>query len=336
MTRYILIAIAVLACHAAASAYSIPENQKYFAGLCVQEIINCRYSQALRLADSAALADTEDPLAPIIRLTVIGVRDVDLDTLLDSAGFIHSYETAVRRIALYEKRHGESSYTTMLSGFCKGLHASFYLRLESYFAAMQTGFDALKLLDKAYRLDSSNADALLFLGLYDYARGELRKKLWWVLFWYPGSKEQGIRRLRTCSNNGQLTSTAALLALVDISVREKKTAECLSIVNRLEKAFPQSRFVLWAKAKHLESAARNNEAASVFDLLASSYAAEPAGSYSELATRCRQAHLLSRAGRDQDAATICRAILPRARGNRNKLIYKDTEKLLRRIDDAEN
>lgn len=336
MTRFILIAVTLLSCYALSEAYSIPESQNRFADICVKEIINCHYSEALRLADSAALADLEDPLAPIIRLTAIGVRDVDLDTLLDSTGFLNAYETAIRRVAQYEKQHGVSSYTTMLTGFCKGLHASFYLRLESYFAAMQTGFDALKLLDRAYALDTSNADALLFLGLYDYARGELKKKLWWVLFWYPGSKERGIRRLRTCGINGRLTSTAAYLALADISIRDKKPGECVSILNRLEKDFPLSRFVLWAKAKYLESSSNYHEAASVFGLLAASYAAETAGNYSELSTRSLQAQMLFRAGRARDAAIICRSVLQRAHGNRNKLIFKETEKLLRRTDGAKN
>lgn len=337
MRQLLLISFSVLACHAVSGAYSIPENQKIFAELCVKEILNGHYSEALRLADSAASADKEDPLSPIIRLTAIGVRDVDLDTLLDSAGFFQSYETAVNRITLYEKRHGASSYTTMLLGFCKGLHASFYLRLESYFAAMQTGFDALKLLDGAYKLDSSNTDALFFLGLYDYARGELKKKLWWVLFWYPGSKEQGITRLLRCSNNGQLTATASLLALADIYTRDKKPLECLSTVNRLEIKSPESRFVLWAKAKYLESCPQYDEAARAFERIALSYAAvSAAGRYGELVTRNRQAHMLFLAGRKKDAAALCHTILQKAQGRRNKLIYKDTDKLLGQINGSEN
>jgi hypothetical protein len=336
MKQCLLILIAILIFNTFVEAYCIPENQKSFAKNCISEILNCRYNEALRLADSASQANKEDPLAPILRLIAIGVRDVDFDTVTDSAGFFHAYENAVKLTGLYEKQHGESSYTTMLLGFCKGLNASFYLRLDSYFDAMQTGFDALRLLDDSYALDTSNADALLFPGLYDYAKGELKKKLWWVLFWYQGSKAEGIERLWKCANYGQLTSTASLLALVDIHVRDKNPVECLPIVNRLEKECPKSRFTLWAKAKYLESCPQYIEAAEVFAQLAISYAADPAGSHGELETRNRQAHMLFLAGHAKEAAEICRAIVPRALGKRNKLIYKDTNNLLRQINDHEN
>jgi hypothetical protein len=334
--RLLLIFSAVIVCHTCSQAYSIPLNQKMFAEQCIREILNCHYTEAIRLADSADAVDKQDALAPIIRLIAIGVRDVDLDTLLDSAGFLQSYQTAVSRIALYEKAHGVSSYTVMLLGFCKSLHASFFLRLESYIAAMQTGFDALKLLDEAYKLDSSNTDALLFLGLYDYARGELKKKLWWVLFWYPGSKERGIMRLRQCGATGQLTSIASFLALSDIYVRDKKPSECSPVINQLEKYSPRSRFVLWAKAKYLESCPKYYEAALVFEQLALSYAADPAGNYGSIVTQNRRAHMFFLAGRKKDAASLCRDILHRAQGRRNKLIYKDTDKLLRQINGSEN
>lgn len=333
---FFLIPAAVLFCHSFSQAYFIPENQKLFAQYCVNEILSGHYAGTLHLADSAALADKDDPLAPIIRLIAIGVRDVDLDTLLDSSGFFQSYQTAVSRIALYEKQHGVSSYTLMLLGFCKGLHASFYLRLESYIAAMQTGFDALKLLDDAYKLDSTNTDALLFLGLYDYARGELKKKLWWVLFWYPGSKERGIMRLRKCSETGMLASTASFLALVDIYVREKKPSECLSIIKQLEKNSSQSRFTLWATAKYFESSKKYYEAALSFELLSLSYSSEPAGTYNSLITKNRQAHMLYLAGRKKEASALCLTILQRAQSKRNKLIYKDTDKLSRQINGSDS
>jgi hypothetical protein len=337
LRNLLLIPFAVLAGHSFSEAYSVPVNQKTFAVSCVKQILDGNYTEAIRLADSAESSDKADPLAPIFRLAAIGVRDVDLDTLLDSAGFFHTYEISVGRIALYEKQNGVSSYSKMLLGFSKGLHASFYLRFESYFAAMQTGFDALKLLDDAYKLDTGNTDALLFTGLYDYARGELKKKLWWVLFWYPGSKENGIARLRQCGDHGTLTSTAARLALADIFIRDKRPSECLSVINRLEKDSPGSRFVLWAKVKYLESCSLYDEAARAYGQLSSSYASViPYGNYSELVTRSRQAQMLFLAGRKEEAAALCRNILPEARGLRNKLIYKDTDKLLRRIHGGEN
>jgi hypothetical protein len=235
------------------------------------------------------------------------------------------------RIAAWEKKYGKSSYSSMLSGFTKGIHSSFYLRQESYYAAMQNGFDALKLLDEAYRLDTSNVEPLFFLGLYEYARGELKKRLWWVLFWYPGSKKEGIRRLWTCANRGVLTGKGSLFALADIYSRENMIGDAAPVVEKLRNDFPRSRFALWAQAKHFESKKLWYEAALVYELLAASYGAERAGAHNAFVTANLQAHLLARAGQKKEAAAVCRALLKTPVSRKNNALYRDTEKLLKQV-----
>jgi hypothetical protein len=311
--------------------FSLPGNKEY-AGPCIDAILNCRYETAFAKVDSAAAADPSDPLAPLLRLTVLGIRDVDFDTLLDTADFFRTFRETESLIAAYEKNYGASSYAKMLLGLSKGIHSAFYLRLEAYYSAIQNGFSALDLLDEAHRLDQSNVEPLFLLGLYDYARGELRKKLWWVMFWYPGSKERGIERLWTCNRSGTLTGKASLFALADIYTREKRPAEAGTVMSRLEKEFPASRFMLWEKVKYLELKRMYYEAALAGELLALSYEKHPYGSYNAFVARNLQAHLFVKAGQKKDAARCCRLLLKSPQNKRNKVFYKDTEKLLRSID----
>jgi hypothetical protein len=317
------------------AAFTLPGQEEY-AGRCIQAIINCQYTDALLLADSASAADSTDPLAPLLRLTAMGIRDVDFDTLLDSAGFLHAYVLTEERIAAYEKKENASSYSKMLSGFCKGMLSAFYLRQGYYFSAMRNGFKALSILEESHRLDSTNGDPLFLLGLYEYAKGELKRRLWWLLFWYPGSKKEGIAKLWSCSKNGHLSAGGALFALADIYARENKPEEGGPIVERLEQEFPKSRFALWAKAKHLESRRLFYEAGLCYDVLAASYAAEPAGRHNALFTRNLQAHMLLRSGQKKEAADSCRAILRETDIEREPSIYNNTKKLLHRINDDEN
>jgi hypothetical protein len=328
MSRFFLLAFLTIAIPARTDAFSLPDAQSSYSGRCIQAILNCSYSDAIKTADSAAAADSTDPLAPVIRLAAIGVQDVDFDMLVDSAAFFNAYRIAETRIHAFELRHGESSYSKLLLGICKALHSSFYLHLQSYYSALQNGFSALDLLSDAYKADSTNGDALLFLGLYDYARGELKKRLWWVLFWYPGSKTRGIARLEHCEKNGQLTQPAALFALAEIYIREDKPDLCAPVIARLERDFPKSRFVLWEKAKYLESRRLYYEAALTYELLASSYDAQRPGEHNALVTRNLQAHQLVRAGQKKDAAEVCRMILSSASCKQNKAICKDTQKML--------
>jgi hypothetical protein len=319
-----------------ASSFSLSGQQDRYAGRCIGAIINCEYDTAFSIADSVMAADSADPLAPLLRLTAIGIRDVDFDTLLDSGDFFRTYRTAGERISAYEKTNGVSSYSKMLSGFCKSFHSVYYLREKSYFAAMRNGFKALSLLDESYSIDTTNTDPYFLLGLYEYAKGELKRRLWWVLFWYPGSKKEGIARLWSCVGNGHLTVHAALFALADIYAREKKPGDCAPVIERLARDFPKSRFTLWAKAKYFESRRFYYEAGLAYELLAASYAAEPAGGYNALLTRNLQAHLLLQSGQKKDAADSCRAILRETVSGRKSEVYNDTKKLLRRINDDES
>jgi hypothetical protein len=317
-----------------AEPFSLPNQQNLYANRCIRAILSCHYDSALHVVDSVIAADSSDPLAPVIKLAAIGVQDVDFDTLLDSAAFFRTYRIAESRIGAYQRRLGISSYSKMVSGFCKAIHSSYYLRLQCYYAALRNGFSALDLLNDAYALDSSNADALLFPALYNYARGELKKRLWWVLFWYPGSKAEGINRLLLCEKYGCISPAASLFALAEIYTRENNPDEGARIITRLEQEFPQSRFVLWEKAKFLESQHHYFEASLVYELLAASYDAERNGAHGAIVTLNLQAHLLLRAGLKKDAAEICRSLLSRAACKRNKVIFKNTQKLLNQINES--
>jgi hypothetical protein len=319
-----------------ALSLTLSDGQQGYAGRCIKAIINCDYDSAFFIADSVSSVDSADPLAPLFRLTAIGVRDIDFDTLIDSVKFLQTYRTVEERITAYEKTNGVSSFTKMLSGFSKGFYATFFLREKSYFAAMRNGFQSLDLLQEAYRLDSTNADPLFLPGLYEYAKGELKRRLWWVLFWYPGSKKTGIERLKHCMNNGCFAASPATFALAEIYVRENKPDECSRLVERLERDFPDSRFMLWAKAKYSESRRLYYEASLCYELLAASYAAEPAGRFNAFYMRNLQAHMLLLAGQNKEAADSCRVLLREKALGREIPVYHDTKKLLQRINDGEN
>jgi tetratricopeptide (TPR) repeat protein len=299
---------------------------------CISAILDCRYDRSFSIADSAAAADTCDPLPLLLRLTAFGIRDVDFDTLLDTAAFFRSYRRAEQLIDRYVAKNAPSSYSRMVLGLCRGIHSAYYLRLGSYYTAMQNGFESLDLLDEAWKMDTTNADPLFLPGLYDFARGELKKRLWWVLFWYPGSKERGIERLWRCNRHGVLTGKASLFVLSDIYIRENNVVECAKVLKRLEKDFPKSRFMLWQKIKYLDLRRLYYEAALACELLAASYEKEQPGAYNAFVVRHQQAQMLDRAGQKKDAVRLCQKLLTQPQNRRNKAIYKETEKLLRRLD----
>lgn len=326
----------VFCCISSAAAFTIPTDLKNNTDRVVAGIINCDFEQVFKICDSMIVGYPEDPLPSVLKLCAMGMRDVDCEKTVDSAGFVSTFLATESLIQNYRKKHGTSSYILMLDGFTKAIHASFYLRKKSYFNVLQNGTDAIRLLKEAKELDSTNTDVDFFLGLYEYGKSELKKKLWWALFWYPGSKKDGIRRLNECSKCGLLTNTAAKLSLSDIYLQEKKPERSQEIIAELQPLYPNSRFVLWAKAKYLEFQKMYDSAAVVYEQLSVHYALIPECKQNFLSTRYRKAQMLNLAGNSKDAAEICRALLKDGQLDQYREIKKDTRRLLENLDDGKS
>lgn len=318
------------------AAFSFPQHLMEPSGRIVTSIINCDFSQSFSICDSLKNKYPTDPLPSLLKLTTMGMRDVDCEQAIDSAGFMTEFDNTETLIRNYEQNNGTSSYIVMLDGFSKAMHAAFFLRKKAYFDVLHNGIDAIKLLNQAKELDSTNNDADFFLGLYEYGKSELKKKLWMVLFWYPGSKKEGIKKLNECSKNATLTRIAAKLSLSDIYVQEKKPQLSAAIISELEKEYSTSRFVLWAKVKFLESQKQYDSAAVIYEKLSVYYALFPEGKQNFFTTRNRMAHMLRLSGKDKDAAEICRSLLSDQKLDQYRDIKRDTRKLLENLDDSKS
>lgn len=313
---------------------SIPEQLKESSERIVTEIINCEFTRAINICDSLKITCPQDPMPSLLKLAAMGMRDIDCEQIFDSVGFLKEYQITDSLIRVYSRQNGISSYILTLDGFSKAMHAAFYLRQKAYFSVLQNGVDAIRLMREAKEMDSSNTDVDFFLGLYDYGKSELKKKLWWVLFWYPGSKKDGIKKLIECSKGGILTGKAAMLSLSDIYLQEKKPQNSAALIENLEKQFENSRFVLWSKVKYFEYLKNYDSAAVVYEKLSVFYALIPEGKKNFFSTRNKMAHMLKLSGKNDIAAQICRSILEDKQVNDFRDIKKDTSKLLENLDNG--
>lgn len=311
-----------------AAALSLSESQQVLSRTVVDYILNNEYDEAFKKL--AAETNTNgDPLSALLKLATIGMRDVDYEKTVDSSLFLSTYEKTSQLVDVWEKKHGVSSYSRMLAGMCRAMHATFYLRQKKYFGAMQHGLDAIKMMKEAQELDSSNVEVDFFLGLYEYARAELRSRLWWVLFWYGGDRKHGIQRIARCAKNGVITGKAARLSLCDINLKEKQPDQSKRNIVILKKQYPESRFVLWAEVKYFEEEALYTEAANAYHHLSQQYAAvSEHGTYNELFSLSKMAEMLCKAGEKQRAESVCEKVLHHKKIAGFKKIEKQTKKLL--------
>lgn len=314
-------------------AFNVPSKDTGFITSVTDQILNCQFDSAISLTNASIDRDPSNPLAPVLKLAALGMRDVDLEMTVDSLLFLTTYSLAVECIDAYERKNGISSYSRTILGFSKTIHSTYFLRRKMYVTALKNGLDALKLLREAKTLDTTNTDVDFFLGLYDYGKAEMRTRLWWVMFWYPGGKKEGIQKLEQCSKSACMTKNAAKISLSEIYISEKNNDKALLLLKHLETAFPDSRFVYWSKAKYYETNKMYNEAAVAYNKLSLSYTGIKNGSYNALFTKNKEASMCLEAGHKEKAAALCRSILADPALSKRDL-KRDTEKLLERINES--
>jgi len=327
---FLLLSFFIIIFASAAPALQIPDSHRRIAEITIKEIIECRFHNALQTAELAYASDNKNPIGPVLHLVALGMRDVDFDSTIDARAFVRSFERAKSVVEEYEKTHGVSSYSLTLKGFTLGIHASYHLKNGSYFSAASTGLDAIKLMKEAKELDPNNTDVNFFLGLYDYAKADIRKKVK-VIFWFPGDKQSGIRQLEEGAKSAILTRIASQLALSDIYLEQKQPQKSRALIDKLKKELPNSRFLMWAEAKYLEDQKMHSEAALAYERLADSYGKYSHGTYNAIVTRNKQAHQHAKAGETEAAVSACRQILERNNDKRANSLIKDTERLLNRL-----
>jgi hypothetical protein len=304
-TETLLFIVALVGPAVGADATDLSTEQQVVVDSVVARVLTSRYEQAFGLIDSVMDTPAADPVFPMLRLSATVFRDMDVETVVDSQLFEQAYAEALHVLDQEEASGGGGPYTTMLRGYVLANVAAHDLRQRRYGRAVSVGLEALRLLDSAAVLDSTNAEIDFVLGLYDVSRADLRKRLWWVLFWLPGDHARGVQRLERCVRNGRITAVAAELTLVEIYTRDGRLAEANRLLEGLLERFPGSRFVLWGEAKHYEMVDNPRRAAETYGLLAASYDTTRLGAYNAVVCRQAQVRLLADAGDVDGALAVC-------------------------------
>jgi len=310
---------------------SLPPAVRQAASLAIEKMIASDYNGAILFCDSVTKTDPENPLWPMLRLSAVGLHDLDLDSATDSLNFSEGYKKTEASIFNFEKKFGVSSFSYTINGFSKAIAAAYFLWRKKYFTGLDVGFSALSALKEAKRLDHTNTDVDFILGFYTYARADLKKNFWWAFFWYSGEKMDGIKSIKTCSRNAQFVGLAATLLLAELYYRENYIFESDAITKGLLAEHPESRLTWWTCAKRGEATRSFAEAAGYYTKLADAYDGIHCARRNALATRVSAALMYFTAGDTVQARNACEKILSRKMEQCDGLCKKarsDAEKLL--------
>jgi len=301
-----LIVILIFASHCLFALDSLQLDQ---AKAMVDEIVKGNYDSVLTVTNSMS-KDSTAVLGPFLQLLCLTMRDLDFEYSLNPPGVEEAYVGALAALQRYKSRHGETPWYFTLRGMIKSSYTSYHLRAQHYWSVFSLGLDALDDLKQAKAVDSTQYDADFFLGLYEYSKREIRKKLWWLLL-NLGSEnvELGITKLELCSRKAHLSFRGAQLALVELYEKENHPHKADSLLQSLSRQFPQSRFVWWARARLLTSREKTEEAMQSYETLVELYEQSPYGGFGANLARFELIKLLEQQGEKQNALLLSRQIL---------------------------
>ncbi|MDR0303675.1 MAG: hypothetical protein LBH98_02740 [Chitinispirillales bacterium] len=219
-------------------------------------LVNCKFDKAYELSDELLRKNPDQPLFYYLSLASIGLKALDFDEIVDKEKFNKIYEQGMEKVNLMLKSEADNCDLLMIKGFLMSTNASFMLIGGKYASGINAGSKSLDVLRAANSCDGENYDVEYYLGFYNYAQAELRRRLG-VLFWLPKNSENGIAALEKCVKSAKFMNRAAEMVLADVFVREGKLEKTNEILPGLLKKYPESRFLLWTKMRY-EFAAKDD------------------------------------------------------------------------------
>jgi tetratricopeptide (TPR) repeat protein len=141
-----------------------------------------------------------------------------------------------------ENREADSFDYFYLGG-ALGFKGRFELMQHNWFSSYTLAYEAIEALRKCAKLDPSNVDVLLGLGIYDYYTAKLSGivKLLSYLFLYKGNKEEGLRKLQTAADHAVYSAIESKSMLLHIYLfMEEDFQKALPFAKELSEKFSKN------------------------------------------------------------------------------------------------
>ena len=230
--------------------FAQPNTSAHFDSLlqgAVIATVEQEYERAFRLVDQAIGLAPQDPLGPLFRAATLQSRMMDYEVYADEKEFFKSLKQCRQLAEKKLQRRPNDAWGHFALGSAYGYEAFYVGKKKRYLEAAHLGWNSIKHLETAIRLDSTMYDAYLGIGTYKYYRSKLK------LLFFSDEKEEGLAMVRKACARGKYSRYAALNGLTWILLDENKAQEAFALSDSVLRAHPRSRFFMWGVA---ESASR--------------------------------------------------------------------------------
>ncbi|NUO83453.1 hypothetical protein HUU05_25550 [candidate division KSB1 bacterium] len=213
----------------------------------IRAAVNQHYEQALQLIDRVIAQTPQEPLGHLFRAATLQSRMMDYEDYGEEKEFFKSLKTCRQLAEKKLQRQPNDAFGHFVLGSAYGYEAFYVGKKRRYLEAAHMGWNSIRHLETAIRLDSTMYDAYLGIGTYKYYRSKLK------LLFFTDEREEGMAMVRKACTHGKYSRFAALNGLTWILLDENNAREAFARADSVLQLYPRSRFFMWGVA---ESAAR--------------------------------------------------------------------------------
>ncbi len=262
--------------------------------------VDQEYDRAFRVVDQAIALAPNDPLGPLFRAATLQSRMMDYEVYEDEKEFFKSIKQCRQLAEKKLQRQPNDAWGHFALGSAYGYEAFYIGKKKRYLEAAHLGWNSIKHLEAAVRLDSTLYDAYLGIGTYKYYRSKLK------LLFFADERETGLAMVRKAGTHGKYSRYAALNGLTWILLDENNAQEAFAISDAILQKHPRSRFFMWGVAESASRLEKLDYAREIYQRLINTLTEEgKLNPYLEAVGRTKLARLELKAG---NAEAACREL----------------------------
>ena len=133
----------------------------------------------------------------------------------------------------------------------EGYTAYFHALNESWFSALNTGYNSISEFEKILTADKNFYEAYIAIGTFQYWKSRKTEFMDWLPF-NNDTRKIGIERLIVAIDSSSYNSYLAINSLIWIYIDQKKYEDAISVSKKALTKFPDSRTFKWGMARAYE------------------------------------------------------------------------------------
>ena len=157
--------------------------------------------------------------------------------------YVHRIDLTISVARKRIENQEADSFDYFYLGGALGFKGRFELMQHNWFSSYLLAYEAIEALRTCVKMDPSNVDVLLGLGIYDYYTAKLSGVVRFLtyLFLYKGDEEEGLRKLRTAADHAIYSAVESKSMLLHIYLfMEEDFSKALPFARELAEKFQEN------------------------------------------------------------------------------------------------